>query len=179
MVRLCNYVMVLLRGDFTKERKQEMEVKAVTNMAGKTYQDKLRLVLETLRGLKTYIVLAERDDVAAWDFNKRNQISHGGAFLKCFCPQSIVADKDALTEYIREVERWANFEENVKEETKLRGYYEGSENIEQAVLDILKVLTKKGVAVVSEKNAKKLAKKVTDTVGSPEASPEPLSSYSE
>lgn len=90
--------------------------------------------------------------------------------MKWFRPQSIVAGKDALTEYKSAVERVKNFEQKFKEVAKLKGYNEDLKHIETAVMDIRYALNGKGVAVVNEKKAKQLAKKVTHAIKSPKAS---------
>jgi len=163
MVRLCNCVMVLLRENFDTERKGKMEVKAVSNVVGTEEKVKLRVVLVALQGLKAYIELTENDEVAAWDYDERNNIQHGGSFLKCLLsPPS--TDKGTMAKYKEEVERVTTFENHIEEAVTKRGYNEDVANIEKAVLDIRTALEEKCVEVVNEKAAKKLAKKVVDAL---------------
>ena len=127
-----NCVMVTLRDDFSFKRKQKMEIKPVISMP---YQEKLRLILAALQGLKTYIEIADSDDVAKWDYDKRNKILHGGLLLDCLCVPSS-ADKDASTKYKAEVERVTKFKKTVGEAVKKRSYCEDVKNISVTVLEI-------------------------------------------
>ena len=121
--------------------------------------------------MEAYIDIAESDDVKTWDYAKRNKIMHGGAFLECLCPPSS-ADKDGSTKYKAEVERVTKFQEDVEKEVTKRTYTEEEANINVAVLAIRTALTNKGVAVITEKSVKQIAKKVAEALKTPAAPPE-------
>lgn len=168
MVRLCNWLMVNLRADFTVEQKDKMELKPVPAVGDD--QAKIRLVLAALEGLKTFIVHAKQEDVKRWDCDGRNQIMHGGQFLEhLLASRSSTGDAASAKEYEAEVKRVKKLNADFKSAVKNRGYVaeEDLKSISTAVLEIRTLLEGKGVQVTTEKKAKKLVKKVGNAINDP------------